>query len=255
MLLGDFMLIDTHCHVYKEYYDNILDLMNKISLSEVDFIINNACNFNTCEEVLELSNIYENMFCVLGLQPQENLDELDDIISLIEKNVYNKKVVGIGEIGLDYYYGKENRNKQIKVFERQMEIAEKYKLPVIIHSRDATKDTIDILKKYKVRGIIHCFSGSLEVAKEYIKLGYKLGINGIVTFKNCKLIDVLRNLSIGDIVFETDSPYLTPVPFRGEINDPTYVSLVVKFLSDELNIKYDELIDISYKNVKNIFGI
>jgi len=249
------VLVDTHCHIYSEYYDNIDDVMNKINLSNVSKVINNACNFRTCLEVLKLSNIYENMYCVFGLQPQEDLDEIDKIITLIEKNINNKKMVGIGEIGLDYYYSKDNKDKQIKVFRRQLEVAEKYNLSVIIHSREATKDTLDILKDYNVRGIIHCFTGSLEIAKEYIKLGYKLGVNGVVTFKNCKLIEVLKEISIDDLVFETDSPYLTPVPFRGEKNDPSHVHDVINFVSENLFVNKDEIINASYKNVNSLFGI
>ena len=249
------MLTDTHCHIYKEYYENIDELMDKINYSGVNRIINNACNFKTCKEVLDLASKYNNMFIALGLHPEEDLDEINDVLELIKNNRDNKKLVAIGEIGLDYYYTKENKEKQIEVLEKQLELATKLKLPVIIHNREATGDIINILKKYNVRGVIHCFNGSKETARKYIKLGYKLGINGVVTFKNCKLIDVIREIGVDNLVFETDSPYLTPVPDRGKKNDPSYVNNIVDFISNSLNVDRKKLVDISNRNIRDIFDI
>ena len=249
------MLVDTHCHIYSEYYEDIDNLMDKLINSGISMVINNGCNFNTSKEVMKLSNVYNNMYFTIGLHPEENLNELDSVIDLINSNLNNNKFIGIGEIGLDYYWNKENKDEQIKVFETQLEIAEKNNLPVIIHSRESTGDMLSILKKYKLRGIIHCFNGSVEVAREYIKMGYKLGINGVVTFKNCKLIDVIKEVGIDNIVFETDSPYLTPVPDRGKKNNPSYVNNIVDFISNELGIERVKLVDISNKNVSYIFDI
>lgn len=247
------MLFDTHCHIYKEYYEDIDYIMNKIKQLGVSSIINNACNLSTCLEVIELSKKYNNMFYVLGLHPGEDLNEVDKVIELINNNLKDSNMIGIGEIGLDYHYGKENIELQKEVFKKQLDFAQKHNLPVIIHSREATQDIIDILKEYNLKGIIHCFNGSLEVAKEYIKMGYKLGVNGVVTFNNCKLINILKELSIEELVFETDSPYLTPVPNRGRKNDPSYVNDVVNFVSESLNISREELINSSYRNIKEIF--
>ena len=249
------MLIDTHCHIYKEYYDDIDNIMNKIINANVYKIINNACNLYSCNEIIDLSKKYENMYIALGLHPEENLNELDDIIKLIRSNINNKKMVAIGEIGLDYNFNKDNKVDQKRIFEHQLELAEELNIPVIIHSRDATEDTLNILKKHKLKGVIHCFNGSVEVAKEYIKLGYKLGINGVVTFKNCKLIDTIKQIGVNNLVFETDSPYLTPVPDRGKKNDPSYVNYIVGFLSKNLNMDKELLEEISNKNVKEIFDI
>ena len=248
-------MVDTHCHIYSEYYDNIDEIVNISKNKGINFLINNSCNFETCKEVLELSNKYSNMYCVLGLHPSENLYEIDDVIKLIDNNLNNNKMIGVGEIGLDYFYTKDNREEQINVFETQLRYAEEHKLPVIIHSRESTEDTLNILKKYKLRGIIHCFNGSVEVANQYIKMGYKLGINGVVTFKNCKLIDIIRKIGIDNIVFETDSPYLTPVPFRGEKNNPSFIVNILEFLSVELNVDKDVLVKISNRNVSEIFDI
>lgn len=249
------MLMDTHCHIYKEYYDDIDNLMKKIKDSGVNRIINNACNYESCLEVLDLVKIYENMYCVLGLHPEENLEDIDKVLDLLEKNFDNSKVIGIGEIGLDYYYTKDTKEKQIDVLNEQLKFAEEHDLPVVIHSREATGDMLNILKQYNLKGIIHCFNGSVEVAKEYIKMGYKLGINGVVTFKNCKLIDVIKEIGVDNLVYETDSPYLAPVPFRGQKNDPSYTNYVLDFVADNLGIAREELVEISNKNIKDIFDI
>lgn len=249
------MLTDTHCHIYKEFYDDINILMDKIKDSGINRIINNACNYASCLEVLDLVKKYENMYCVLGLHPEENLEDIDRVLTLLEKNFDNNKVIGVGEIGLDYYYSKDTKVAQIKVLNKQLEFAQKHNLPVVIHSRDATGDMLDILKQYNLKGIIHCFNGSVEVAKQYIKMGYKLGINGVVTFKNCKLIEVIKEIGVDSLVYETDSPYLAPVPFRGQINDPSYTNYVVDFVANNLNISRDELVRISNKNIKDVFDI
>lgn len=249
------MLVDTHCHIYKSYYDDIDEIIKKIKKNKIAYIINNACDYDTSLEVLNLSNKYDFMFCVLGVHPSENLSDVDKVIALIRDNKDNDKMIGIGEIGLDYYYGKEKKEEQLEIFKRQLDLAEELNLPVIIHSREATKDTLDILKNYDLKGIIHCFNGSFETAREYINLGFKIGVNGVVTFKNCKLIEVIGKLSLRDIVFETDSPYLTPVPFRGKQNDPSYVNNIVDFVGEYLNISRDELIKCSFENIKEVFRI
>ena len=248
------MFIDTHCHIYEEYYD-VDDIMKKINSSNVNRVINNACDFKTSLEVLDLSNKYFNMYCAIGLHPENDLDEIDNVMALIIKNKDNPKMVAIGEIGLDYYYTKKNKEEQIEILCKQLKLAEKLNLPVIIHSREATGDMLSILKKFNVKGVIHCFNGSVEVAKEYIKLGYKLGINGVITFKNCKLIDVIKTIGVDNIVFETDSPYLAPVPFRGEENNPTHVIDIVDFVSNNTGVSVEDLANISNKNIKDIFDI
>lgn len=248
------MFTDTHCHIYKEHYD-VDDIMKKVNSSNVNRVINNACDFKTSLEVLDLSNKYSNMYCAIGLHPENNLDEIDNVIDLVIKNKDNPNIVAIGEIGLDYYYTKENKKEQIEILCKQLELAEKLNLPVIIHSREATGDMLSILKKFNVKGVIHCFNGTVEVAKEYIKLGYKLGINGVITFKNCKLIDVIKTIGVDNVVFETDSPYLAPVPFRGEENNPTHVIDIVDFVSNNTGVSVEDLANISNKNIKYIFDI
>ena len=247
------MFTDTHCHLFKEDYDDIKQIIDNAKNNKVGRFFNNGYNDITNKEVVFLVEKYKEMYGLIGIHPSDCIDSND--YEYIEKHIHDEKVIGIGEIGLDYHYDNADKKIQKECFEKQLKLAEKYNLPVIIHSRDATKDTIDILKKYKVRGIIHSFSGSLETANIYIKMGFLLGVNGIVTFKNCKLKDTLKNISLDNIVLETDSPYLTPVPFRGKQNEPKNILEIAKFLTNIYNITIDELIAISNSNIKSIFDI
>ena len=248
------MLIDTHCHLYSEYYSDIDDIVNLAKKSNVNILINNGCDSKSNKEVIDLLDKYKNMYGAIGIHPEEVDNYSLDDIKFIEKNLNNKKVVAIGEIGLDYHYFKENKEKQIKLFELQLDIANKYKVPVIIHSRDATEDTINILRKYNIKGVIHSFSGSLETAKIYIKMGFLLGINGVVTFKNCNLKDILVNIGLNNIVLETDSPYLTPVPYRGKQNNPSHILDIAKYISEIFNVSLEEVSKITTKNVLDLYN-
>lgn len=248
------MLIDTHCHLYSEYYSDIDDIVNLAKKSDVNILINNGCDIKSNKEVIDLLDKYKNMYGAIGIHPEEVDNYSLNDIKFIEDNLNNKKVVAIGEIGLDYHYSKENKEKQIKLFELQLDIANKYKVPVIIHSRDATEDTINILRKYNIKGVIHSFSGSLETAKIYIKMGFLLGINGVVTFKNCNLKDILVNIGLNNIILETDSPYLTPVPYRGKQNNPSHILDIAKYISEIFNVSLEEVSKITTKNVLDLYN-
>lgn len=247
------MFIDTHCHLYKSYYDDISDIIKNSKNNGIVKFINAGCDKETNEEVLNIKNY--NIYAVIGYHPEYANEITEEDISLLEEKIINSNVVGIGEIGLDYHYDGFNKEKQIDIFEKQLLIAEKHNLPVVIHSRDAGYDTINILKKYNVKGVIHSFTGSFEMAKEYIKLGFYLGVNGVITFKNCKLIDVYKILGIENILLETDSPYLTPVPFRGKQNFPGNIKYIAEFICDNLDISMDKLSSITNSNVKKLFNI
>lgn len=249
------MFVDTHCHFEKQYYDNFDDIINNAKNSGVNLLIACGCSKSANKEALDVANSHDNIYTTIGYHPdQASIVTSDDLIEL-ESQLQNKKVIGIGEIGLDYHYEGYDKEKQYKLFENQLKLAEKYNLPVVIHSRDAVQDTIDILKKYKVKGIIHSFSGSYEVARIYLDMGFKLGINGVVTFKNCNLKDTLVKLSPNDIVLETDSPYMTPHPYRGEKNESKNIKIIAEFLSNLYNISIQELAEITRKNVNIIFDI
>ena len=249
------MFTDTHCHLLSDDYNNINEIINNAQKNKVNRFINNGCDRKANEEILNLIKKYKEMYGAIGIHPTEIDDINDDDFDFIEKNVDKEKVVAIGEIGLDYHYEGFNKEKQQEIFRKQLQIAQNHHIPVIVHSRDATKDTIDILKEYKISGIIHSFSGSLETAKIYIKMGFLLGVNGVVTFKNCNLKDVLKNIDLKNIVLETDSPYLSPVPFRGTKNEPKNVYVIAKFLSDLYKININDLANITNNNIKRIFDI
>lgn len=249
------MFCDTHCHIYNEYYDDIDEIINKIRNSNINRIINNGCDNKSNCEVLGNISKYEIMYGAIGIHPENADSYTQDDLNFIEKHINDEKVVAIGEIGLDYYWVKDNREKQIELFEKQLAMAEKYNKPVIIHSREATLDTINSLKKFKVRGVIHSFSGSYETACIYIKMGFLLGINGVITFKNCKLKEVIEKIDLSNIVLETDSPYLTPVPYRGQKNDSSHIIDIANFVSDIKNISIDDLAMETNANVKKCFDI
>ncbi len=247
------MYIDTHCHLSGEDYDDIDNVIEDNKKALVDKIIVSGCSRESIDEVMVLKEKYDMVYVTIGYHPEYadiiTLDDLDYLKKLLKES----KVVGMGEIGLDYHYGKGNKEKQLWLFESQLKIAEELSLPVVIHSRDATQDTIDTLKKYNVKGIIHCFSGSLEVANIYISMGFLLGIGGVVTFKNSKLKDVVKEISLEKIVLETDSPYLTPVPYRGKVNSSKYLEFIAKFIADVKNVSVDEIAKITSENASSLF--
>lgn len=245
--------VDTHCHVFKSDYANIDEILENASNKYIKYVINNGSNNETNKEVLELIKKYPNMYGAIGIHPEDVEGVMQEDIQFIEDNLGNEKIVAIGEIGLDYYYTKENKEEQIKLFESQLALAEKYNMPVIVHSRDATEDTINSLKKFKCKGVIHSFSGSLETAKIYIKMGYLLGVNGVITFKNAKIKDVIKEVGLKNIVLETDSPYLTPVPFRGTQNNPGHVLEIAQFVADLYNISLEELAEQTNNNITEMY--
>lgn len=250
------MYIDTHCHLSLEDYDDIDLVIKENRENGISKMIISGYSRNTIKETLELINKYSDIYATIGYHPSESDITTDLDLSLLEEQIQNEKVVGIGEIGLDYHYGSDNKDKQMSLFRKQMELASKYKLPVVIHSRDATEDTINILKEYPdVIGDMHCFSGSLEVARIYIKMGYKLGIGGVVTFKNSNLYKVVEAVGLENIILETDAPYLTPEPFRGKINSSKYIPYIAERIANILNISVKEVTEITGKNACSLFDL
>lgn len=249
------MFTDTHCHIFKEYFDDIDITLNRALENKVNKYINNADNIETSKEVLDIVEKYPNMYGAIGIHPEHVDNYTKEDLDFIEENLSNKKIVAIGEIGLDYHYTKDNKEKQIELFESQLRLAEKYNKPVIIHSREATKDTIDTLKKYKIKGVIHSFSGSFETACIYIKMGFLLGVNGVITFKNANIKDVYERVSLHNIVLETDSPYLAPVPYRGKKNEPANVLVIAEFLSTLYGVSISYLSEVTNENIARIFDI
>jgi len=245
-------MVDTHCHLFKEDYDNLNELILNLDKENIKCIVNGT-NVDNNTKAIQLSKKYKNIYSSIGFHPSDIDMLIDDYLDFIEKNI--SFVVAIGEIGLDYYWTKENIVKQKEIFEKQLELAEKYNKPVIVHTRDAINDTYNILSKYKVRGVIHAFSGSLEMANKFIDLGFKLGIGGVVTFKNCNLKNVIDRINISDIVLETDSPYLAPVPLRGKKNNPLNLKYIAEFIAEIKNITYDEVCSVTSNTASVLFDL
>lgn len=245
------MQIDTHCHLSYEDYNNLNEVVKNI-----DIAITSGTNDKTNKEVLDVISKYNNIYGTLGIHP-EDIDSIsDNSFKFIEENLNNKKIVAIGEIGLDYYWVKDNKEEQKALLRRQMEIAEKYNMPVVIHSREAALDTYEILKDYNVKGVIHCFSYSLDMAKKFIKLGYKIGIGGVITFKNSKkLVEVVENINLDDILLETDSPYLAPEPLRGTKNVPYNTYYIAKKIAEIKDVNIDSVFTITTQNSVKLFDI
>ena len=249
------MYIDTHCHISKDDYDNI-DLVIKDNIvAGVNIMIVSGCEEKTISEVVDLSKEYDSIYVTIGYHPDQVGVVTDENIDRLKELLKTPKVVGGGEIGLDYHYGKDDRDKQIELFEKQLMIAEELNLPVVIHSRDATEDTINTLKKYKVKGIMHCFSGSVETAKIYVSMGYLLGIGGVVTFKNSNLYKVVEEVGLNNIVLETDAPYLAPTPHRGEQNSSKYIPIIAERISEILGVSVDEVANQTTDNAVKLFDL
>lgn len=254
------MIFDTHAHLDDNAYeDDLKNVIQKIKDENIKYIVNPGCDFKTSKKAIMLSNEYDFIYSAVGYHPNDVLNAdikiLDKIKNLAETN---DKVVAIGEIGLDYHYDGYDKNKQYEFFIAQIELARDLNLPIIIHSRDASEDTYNILKEHKktVKSVLHCYSQSKEMAKKYLDLGCYMSFGGSITFKNAKgLLDVVKYIPLDRIFLETDSPYLTPQPFRGKRNSPIYVKLVAKKLSELKNISINEIYSQTFSNATNFFDI
>ena len=250
------MFIDSHCHLSIKDYENIYDVIKEANENNVGKLIVSGCDKESIKESIEIAEKYDNVYLSLGFHPSEaNEITEEDITWLKEIIKNNNKVVAVGEIGLDYYWEKENKEKQKNMFEKMLLLAKEVNLPVVIHSRDAFQDTYDILEKNNVSGVIHCFSGNLENAKKYIKLGFTLGIGGVITFKNTNLKEVIKNIELENIILETDSPYLAPTPHRGNQNTPKYIPLIAEEIANLKQLTIEEVMNKTTENVKKIFKI
>ena len=249
-------MIDTHCHVYEEEMNNYKEIIEECNKNDISLIIN-AVDIKSSKDIINLSKTYNNVYSAIGLN-YDTIDRVtrDDLVEL-EKLIKNEDIKAIGEIGLDYYWTKENKDKQIEFFKAQLFLSKKYDLPVIVHARESIQDVYDILKESGIKkGSMHCYSGSLEMAKEFIKLGYKIGIDGPITYKNNKKgIEVIKNIDLKDILLETDSPYLSPEPNRGKPNSPLNLIYIAKKIAEIKNISVEEVIETTTNNAKELFKI
>ncbi len=248
------MFIDTHCHIFKEYYDDINTIIDNCQKNDISKIIVSGCDMKSNMEVLELVNKYDMVYGSIGFHPTE-LDNFSmEQLVWLEENINNKKIVAIGEIGLDYHYNNTDKEKQMVILKRQLDLAKKYNKPIIFHSRDAINDTYNILSEYKLKGSIHCYSGSLEMAKRFIQAGYMLGIGGVSTYKNAKNIkEVIKEIPLSYFLLETDSPYLAPEPKRGSVNEPSNIPLIASVIADLKGISIAEVARACTDNTEGLF--
>ncbi|MBQ1456986.1 MAG: TatD family hydrolase [Butyrivibrio sp.] len=255
------MIFDTHAHYDDRQFENDrYSLLDSMKEAGIGTIVNNAADLESVETSLELAHRYDFVYAAVGVHP-ENAYELDDskLLWLRDKS-HDPKAVAIGEIGLDYHYpDNPDRDIQIKWFRAQLRLALEEKLPVVIHSRDAAADTMEIMKEAASKGIvadIHCYSYSPEQALEYVKMGFYIGVGGVITFKNGKkLKQTVDKIPLDRILLETDCPYMAPEPFRGSRNSSVYLPYVVKAIADIKGVTPQEVIDITEQNARKFYGI
>lgn len=249
-------MIDTHCHLNETDYE---DLTAVISHMGNNIMIVAGTNREENEQVLKLCSQYDNIYGTIGFHPEFASAWNEEEATYLEAQLRHPKIVGIGEIGLDYHYETDNKELQKRVFREQLFLAHKHQLPVVIHSRDAIQDTYQLLKEghiEEIPSIMHCYSSSLEMAREFLKLNMKLGIGGVVTFKNgSKLKEIVKKLPLSSFVLETDSPYLSPEPFRGKINEPKNAVYVAEMIASLKNLSLAEVLTETTNTACSIFHI
>lgn len=253
------MIFDSHAHYDSSQFDEDRDeILSSMPEMGVGTIINVGADWDSVTEAVELAQSYPHVYAAVGLHPDEVGDLSEERFAFLKSQCQKEKVVAVGEIGLDYYWDNESHDTQKKWFIRQLELAKEFDLPVIIHSRDAAGDTLEIMKEHAqgLRGVIHCFSGSKELAEEYVKMGFHIGIGGVVTFKNGKkLKEIAASIPLDKILLETDCPYLAPVPYRGKRNSSLYIPHIAEEIAALRGISYDEVVAQTEQNAKMLFGI
>ncbi len=254
------MFIDTHAHLFFENFkEDVDEVIQRAKDNGIDFIVVPATDIKTAKEVITLAEKYEQIYATVGIHPHDTKEWNESLLFEIEELAKHPKVVAIGEIGLDYYYDFSPQDQQIKAFKSQLDLATKLQLPVVIHNRDSDGDMMDIIQSYCGRGLkaqFHCFNSSLEDAIEYMKMNHFISFTGNITHKkNDSLRDILKHIDLNHIMIETDSPFMTPVPFRGKRNEPSYVKYVAQQIADVHKISIEEVGRITSLNAFRFFGI
>jgi len=252
------MFFDSHAHYDDKRFDKDRnELLLSMSKNDVEYIVNAAADVASSYEGIELAEKYPFIYTAVGVHPHNVEGLTKDVIGALEKLSHHPKVVAIGEIGLDYYYDHSPRNIQRMWFKYQMDLAKRLELPIIVHSREAAGETFDMIKDSGLEsGVIHCYSGSAEMAEEYVKLGFYIGIGGTVTFNNARRpVEVAQQIPLESIVIETDCPYLTPMPHRGKRNDSTYLKYIAKKIADIKNISMEKVARITTNNAKTLYRL
>src|ERR1035437_1185654 len=254
------MFIDTHCHLFSKDYNDDLDIViENAKSSEVDYVIVPATDIETSKKVIDLVDKYDFIYGAVGIHPHESKDWTPSMLHKIEKLSNHKKILAIGEIGLDYFYDFSPKEKQIEAFKSQLNLALGKNLPVIIHNRDADEDVMNIISSYAGTGLraqLHCYSSTLQNAKDLIQMHHVISFTGNITFNKMEnLREVVSNISLDHILLETDSPYMTPVPFRGKRKEPANVKLVADKIAELHKLSVEEVAKITSFNAFKLFGI
>ncbi len=251
-------MIDTHTHINCIEEISVENVIKNALDNGVEKLIVPAAYPTDIEVVKELAQKYENVYGLLGVHPSEVKGWNDDLIDKIKEYSKSSKIVGIGEIGLDYYWDKSFNDLQKEVFIKQIKLANELNFPISVHDREAHKDTFDILTEYNKNSavVMHCFSGSVEFMKECVKQGWYIAIGGVVTFKKAiKMKEVAKEVPLDKLLLETDAPYLTPVPYRGKTNQPAYVKYVAEEIASIRGISFEEVDEITTQNAKKVFSL
>lgn len=254
------MFIDTHTHLFYPNFEGEVDkVIERAVQSSVDYMIVPGTDLATSLQAIELAEKYDNIYASVGVHPHDSKDWDDSIIEKLEELAKNKKIVAIGEIGLDYYYDFSPREIQIKAFESQIQLALKLNLPIIVHNREANDDIMNIARKYKDSGLqaqYHCFAGSIADARELVEMHHYISFPGIVTFKNAESVrKVLSRVAIENLLLETDSPFMTPVPHRGKRNEPAYIKLIAEKIAEVHHLTTEDVGKATSYNAHKLFGI
>lgn len=254
------MIFETHAHYDDEAFDiDREEMLQSLHGAGIEYVVNVGASIESCKQTLELTKKYSQVYGAIGVHPSDTGELDEEKFKWIREALKEPKIVAVGEIGLDYYWDTPERDIQKIWFERQMELSKEVVLPAIIHSRDAAADTLDMIKGCdlkQVGGVIHCFSYGKEMAKPYLDMGFYLGIGGVVTFKNARIIkEVVEYAPIDQIVLETDSPYLSPEPYRGKRNSSLNLTYVAKKIAELKGMEYEQVIEITYNNARRMYKL
>ena len=251
-------LFDTHAHLDdKQYDEDREEMLARARAAGVEYLVNIGGSIGSSRRSVKLAEAHDFIYCATGIHPHDASTATPQVLQEIEAMQSHPKCLALGEIGLDYHYDFSPRDVQRDVFYKQMELARRLNRKVIIHSREATEDTLAILRQFpEVTGVVHCYSGSLETAKILVDMGYILSFTGVITYKNAvKSVEVVKWLPLDKLMAETDAPYLTPVPYRGKRNESAYVSFVIEKMAEIKGLSYEEMARITYENGKQFYGI
>jgi len=260
------MFIDSHCHLfYDDYKNDFAEVIARANAAGVQYFIVPATNHETAQQAIALADQYPSIFVSVGFHPLDLKEFSPERMTMIEGMTSHPKVVAIGEIGIDYFYDTSPREYQKEIFSLQIELAIRKNLPIIVHTRDSVQDAVDIALRYAKshpewrnqgnRGVFHCFTGDARQAKELFENNFLISFPGPITFKKSTMPDLIKEIGIENVMVETDSPYLTPVPFRGKRNEPSYIPLIVQKIAETMNVSVEEVGRITTANAKKLFNL